>query len=336
MDLITMAREAGRSGQDYGRWTASDEVQDAVVSVHDLDTDALEAAFLEGRREWRLTHWRVVWTTAPADYDWFGTETVEECGDWYGKKLRKVVIEPAQFVGQTGRYGSGLHASWEEDPRIAEARVKAKLDAERAAHAEYEAKRAAGLVWLQTATEAELEDFDTFEPRGLRWGDISKEKKRRSDEAEAKRRVDEWTRCLAIVIDGSILVDDGEPSRRNQWGIVPGRSPHIYYNVRIVKGWPDDAEHANVFGDGNHNAGGLSYVADWITSGRLRVVAASDVPPRLVVERIGHDRVKEIRRVEVEGRVVWVGRALYGSEDLVLDEKGHTVRSKKILQAVRP
>jgi hypothetical protein len=53
-----------------------------------------------------------------------------------------------------------------------------------------------------------------------------------------------------------------------------------------------------------------------------------------VLERIGHAHYASIRRVEAAGRVVWVGRPTYG-ETLVLDEKGHLVRAKKVLEAIQ-
>lgn len=61
MDLIAKAKEAGRTGLDWSRWTASDEVQAAIDAAPVYpDTDALEAAYCEGRRELRIATWRVV------------------------------------------------------------------------------------------------------------------------------------------------------------------------------------------------------------------------------------------------------------------------------------
>jgi hypothetical protein len=116
--------------------------------------------------------------------------------------------------------------------------------------------------------------------------------------------------------------------------MIPGRAPRVYYAVKVQRGWPDDADHANVIGEGFDNAGSLLSVAEWIASGRLRIATEADaVPPRAVVERIGWDRLRDIRRVDVDGRAVWLGRALWGTETLVLDEKGHLVRSKKVRDA---
>jgi len=333
--LVILAREAGRAGDRWSRWTSSDVVQDAINAAEVYpDTDAIEAAFCEGRRELRAATWRVCWTTAPADYDTNDVEPLETSADtWHGKTLRKVAIDPEGYVYQTSRYGSGLHPVWDEDPRVEEARIQARVAAERIDREAREAKRAAGLVWLQTATEDELEDFDTFEARGVRYDDVRAEKKRRAACAADKARADEWARCLAAIPEGATLIDAGKPGKRGIYGWLPGRDPHVYYSVRIVRGWPDEADHANVMGEGDDNAGSASLVADYLTSGRLRVAAPGEVPPRAVVARIGHDRVKEIRRVEVEGRVVWVGRPLFAGEAIVLDEHGHLVRAKKVVAA---
>ncbi|MGA7122392.1 MAG: hypothetical protein WBY94_19975 [Polyangiaceae bacterium] len=332
--LVKLAREAGCAGIDWGKWTASDEVQDLIDTS--FDSEPIKAAYAEGRRELLIATWRIVWTTAPEAYDGFGTQTIEACGTLYGKVLRRVVIEPSNYVYQTSRYGSGLHPSWEEDPRVEEARSQARIAASVAADNDRKAKHDAGIVWLQTtATDADLEDFDTFESRGLRYDEVRAEKQRRESVLVEERRDAEWAWCAAAVPDGVTLIDEGEAAVRGKWGIIPGRDAHVYYNVKIVRGFPNDADHANVIGDGNDNAGSLLYVAQWIKDGRLRIVKPEDnVPPRAVLERIGQDRVRDIRTVEVDGRKVWVGRPLFSLETLVLDEKGHLVRSKKILAKV--
>ena len=342
-DLIALAREAGVAGRTWDLWTASDVVQDALIeAVTDLDTDALEAAFLEGRRQHRIANgWRTVWTTAPADYDWFGTETIVECGEWHGKKLRSVLIDPDQYQGQTDRYFSGMHPSLDEDPRVAEERAKVRAAQDKVEREVREATRQAGLTWLTTATEDELEDFDGFEARGLRYQDIRVEKARRSAAVTESARLSELARCEALVPRGATLIDDGSPAERGVYGYIPGRPTHVWYNVFVQRAYPDDAEHNYVHGEGLDHVGSLAYVADWIVSGRLRVATAADnVPPRAVVQRVGHDRFKDIRHVEVEGRHVWVFDKLWRNERLVLDERGHIVRAKKIVEAalaqVRP
>ena len=58
----------------------------------------------------------MTYTTAPKDYDWFGTETVQAVSgrDKRGRVIRKV-RGPASYVeSQRGRYGSGLHMAVDE------------------------------------------------------------------------------------------------------------------------------------------------------------------------------------------------------------------------------
>ena len=334
--LLAMAREAGRAGESYSRWTASDAVQDLVFAVDcDVDTAPIEAAFAEGAREWRIANgWRVMWTTAPSDYDGFGTETIAIDGEWYGKPLRRILIDPHYVTYQSNRNGSGNHRTWEIDPRIEEAQARERRERMDRERIEREAKHVAGLEWLKTATDDELEDFDLFESKGVRFADVRVEKERRVKENASQAVAAEWSRCLALISEGATLIDDGEPSKRGQYGVIPGRDPHVYYAVRIVHGWPDDADHANVMGEGNENAGSVSYVADWIASGRLRVATPVDaIPPHAVLKRIGQDRVRDVCRVRVYDRTVWVGRPRWGAEALVLDDNGHLVRSKKIRDA---
>ena len=348
--IIERARAAGVSGQSWMDWTASDEVQALVDAPNGIcstdDTHALKVAFQDGAREHFLSRgWRVVWTTAPESYDTFGTDTVEtviaEGRDWHGKTLRCVIIDPQHYPYQTDRYRSGLHPTWGEDPRVEEARSKARLEQDRVEREAQEAKRVAGLEWLKVAADAEveacLEDdaaHDHMVARGLTSADIRAEQARRVAVVADRARAAEWERCLAFVKEGSTILDLGTPDVRSTYGFIRGRPMHVYYNIRIVRGWPDDAEHANVIGDGNDNAGSVLPVAEHLKQGtRMRVLSPDAVPPRPVVERIGHERVAEIRRHEIEGRVVWSGRPRFGLF-LILDEKGHLVRSKKVLAAL--
>lgn len=60
------------------------------------------------------------YTTAPTDYDWFGTTTVKIAGhDKRGRPIRLVTSDPRHAQAQRGRYASGLHmvaddAEWEK------------------------------------------------------------------------------------------------------------------------------------------------------------------------------------------------------------------------------
>jgi len=52
----------------------------------------------------------ITYTTAPADYDWFGTHTIEIAGkDSRGRDVRKVSGPTSRVQAQRDRYGSGLH-----------------------------------------------------------------------------------------------------------------------------------------------------------------------------------------------------------------------------------
>ena len=296
-----------------------------------------------------------------------GTETLEtvmaeshDGGLWHGKTLRRVMMDPKYAGYQAARYSSGLHPTWDEDPRIEEARAAERAAKHRADAKARDEKRAAGLVWLATAnldTGGKVgEEEDTWEAHGLTYQDVRTEVARRAAAAADEKRAAEWERCLAIVKEGSIILDPGCDSKRGEFGVIRGRDAHVYYNVRIVRSWPDDVEHANVMGEGPrgpYNAGSVADVAARLSGttlvpeissgecfahpgqrGPWRVVSADEVPPRPVLERIGHAHYASIRRVEAAGRVVWVGRPTYG-ETLVLDEKGHLVRAKKVLEAIQ-
>ncbi len=56
------------------------------------------------------------YTTAPKDYDWFGTETVEDVAgrDKRGRAIRKVRGPASRVESQRGRYASGLHMAVDE------------------------------------------------------------------------------------------------------------------------------------------------------------------------------------------------------------------------------
>jgi hypothetical protein len=68
----------------------------------------------------------VTYTTAPADYDWFGTHTIEECAGTTinvfqhqgrsenGKTIRKVSGPANRVEAQRGRYSSGNHMAVDE------------------------------------------------------------------------------------------------------------------------------------------------------------------------------------------------------------------------------
>lgn len=282
-----------------------------------------------------------MWTTAPEAYDSGGTETVKTGGDFHGKTLRRVLIEPRSFEYQTMRYGSGLHGSWGEDPRAHEARIRETAERERAQREEDAARRAAGLAWLTTAPHTAVEDadenWDAWQARGLTTEDARAERKRRKAEEDASVKAAEWARCAALIPEGSALIDEGTKGFRSSYGgWITGQPADAWASVRIVTGWPpNDPEVASLVGEGDVAIGSLTVVAQRITEGRVRVATpeeASRIPPPPILKRLGHREWKAVHRVEVEGRTVWVGRAHFG-ECMVLDADGKLVRAKKVREA---
>ena len=348
-DLEKLAREAGAAGRSYTEWSMSDEVFAAVELLDEagvrFDTRAYESAWREGRRAFRHGGgWVARWTTAPADYDLFGTETVEESGEWGGKKLRKVLIDPAHLDYQEGRYGSVLHGSWEEDPREQDRRRAEELAREKAERDAYEGRRKAGLEWLTSTPDSLLDgDEDALDAelraRCLRWEDARDERRNRKAKREAEERAATWARCRAAVPDGATLIDKGTEGSRGFYGWVPGRPPQAWRGIKV---WPnharpDDASEAWVYderGPGrNSPVGSLLDVADDIAKGTKRLAGPDEVvPPRAVIDRIGV-AYTEILRVEVGGKVAWVRMPTHAREPLVLDDLGKIVRTKALREA---
>jgi len=342
MDLVEGARAAGLAGKSWHDWVMSDEVQDVIAAKEHFsraDQDAIEKAFNEGRREVSIARGRIVWTTAPSDYDMADATELEIVGDYFGKPLRKVAIDPEGYRDQTNRYASGTYGVWDNDPieedRLAREKY-ARQDAERAA---VEAKHQAGIEWLRTASAEELADEDLCWEHGARHQDVREEKTRRREQEVGEKRAGDWARVSALIPEGATLIDEGAYIPAPMVGLRPiHRAANVYYDVRVVHGYPDDIEHAHLeHATGRRGRGSmalaLSSALDLIGKGQLRVAAEGEVPPYPVVERIGADKWKDIRRVEVGGRVVWVGRATFGSEDLVLDAEGKLVRARKIADA---
>jgi hypothetical protein len=57
----------------------------------------------------------VTYTTAPVDYDWFGTRFLGVVGrDKRGKEIRRVAGPSNRVEAQRARYGSGLHLAVDE------------------------------------------------------------------------------------------------------------------------------------------------------------------------------------------------------------------------------
>lgn len=337
VSLADMARAAGRAGEDWEAWTFSEAVQEVFNADMTVDLKPVEAAYADGRREHRIVGgWRIAWTTAPEDYDTFGTETIEACGEWKGRQLRKVMAHPHHANYQFDRYGSGAHGTFDEDPRETDRKIQERIAREKAEDEARAAKRAQGLAWLAALGDTELEENSDPDQalRGISYQDVREEQQRRAKAKADAAQAAEWECCRALVPDGAILLDEGTeytPAVSKYQRGFPGKPTHVHYRIRLTNDWAKDAEKADVTDEGGGHAGSLALVAHWIEIGRFRVVGETEVPPRPVVDRIGHERLKEIKRIEAEGRTVWVGESASFGPRLVLDEKGRIVRARKVL-----
>lgn len=337
-ELCERARELASKGADWNRVLFDDAVNNAYSLLSrsgELDKDKLESAFVEGRREFRVSkNWVVVWTSATDEYDQFDTEELE-CCVWHNQPLRKVLVHPEHVVYHRSRYMSGA-SIWEEDPREIERKIHEKLALSRAEDEAKKQVREAGLSWI-ASVDLNYSDEDAFDvvlrSHGLVWTDVRAEKKRRQDVQEAADRLVEWERCRATFANGCTIVDPGKDAQRGTYGPIPGRDCAIYRNVRVVPHWKDNADEARVETDTGEFVGLLRRVADRLASGEYRVAAEGEqLLPAAVMKRLRRPRLDQIVRVEVEGRVVWVGRESY-LEIVVLDERGRVVRKNSIVQA---
>lgn len=341
-EIAGLARTAGRTGREWMDWTCDDAVQ-AYVDEHDhADTEAWETAYFAGVIERRRVDegWLERWTTAPASYDSFGSMTLETIAEpWHGRQLRRVLIHPHHVGYHEARYGSGLHGTWEENPRLEEQRWAEQRELEQAERDRRAVVRVAGLAWLGERADLEIEeladrDDDEIYKRELTQQDVRAEReRRRSAELEA-RRVAELAECRALVREGNTLIDDGEPARRGKYGMIPGRNPHVYYSI-VERGCTGQtADYISIESSTGDRVGSLASVAARLRDGVLRVAtAADDLPPPAVLKRIGASQRSEIRRVTSEDRTIWVGRPRFAADPIVLDADGHKVRRRKDLEA---
>lgn len=344
VEIGVLAREAGRSGRNWMDWTADDAVQ-SYVFEHEADSDVWEQAWERGRQEYlRSKGWVTRWTTAPADYDTFGTRTVSshtlagESSEYSGFRsdttqvLREILVDFNHVQYQEGRNSSGLHPTWIEDPRI-----EALREIDRAKQRRIEEERRAelrvfGLAWLSFASDQEIETVvqdDTVESRGITYSDVRVERKRRAEVVEIADRTTRWKACWALVPIGGILVDDGEVFAPSNYGTSSRRPSCVYYDIRLTDDWDQDPSKATVMA-GKLIVGCMEHVADWIKSGRLRVVQASEVPPEPVMKRLGLDRLSSTKSFTFEGETVWVGYQLWVRDPLILSAKGRLIRRKSL------
>lgn len=353
-EICEMARAAGQTGQSYQDFLHNDKIGDAFGQLSDSDmtdpttTERVEAAYAQGRQAFRLSGgWVVVWTSAAADYDQFGTEELE-CTEWNGKRLRKVLVDPDRHDYQRSRYMSGAWC-WDEDPRETERKIREKIAAENAELKAKKRTREEGLSWLRSVDESLLGpmqegDFhDELASRGLDWRDARNEESRRYEERAKRARANEWNRCRATFADGCTIVDPGRDPIKGTNPYtdpsIPASNCAVYRNVRVVPHWDkdkaNDVHEARIEGDGGSYAGSLWRVAELLGKDLLRVAKDDEhLPPAAVLGRLKPHRLDDLVRVEVDGRIAWAIRTwLFSSNIVVVDEAGKIVRKKSIVEA---
>ena len=338
-ELCRLVHKLASEGADWNRVLFDNTVNDAYCELsgtEGFDKEKLEAAFVEGRREYRASKgWIVAWTNAHADYDQFDTEELE-CSEWHHSTLRKVLMNPGNAVYQRSRYMSGASV-WDTDPRETERRIQEQIAKEREEAAERNRIREKGLSWIRTADLDRRTDEDLFDnelrTHGLTWNDLRVEQKRRDDEAATAAREAEWDRCRSMFVDGCTIVDPGRDAQRGQFGIIPGSDCVIYRNVRVVPHWSakDSVEDARVEDERHTDVGSLWFVAERLAKGEYRIATPDEpLPSNAVMDRAKPSRLANLLRVESEGRIVWACRERYSHEIVVLDEQGRLVRKKSV------
>jgi hypothetical protein len=338
-EILEHARRAGAAGRDWSDYTCNDDELSRFCedNVETFDVEAIRTAFDAGRAAWCEAYWRTVWTTAPDGYDHSGTRTVERCGAWRGQELRRVLVEPRRAVGQIGRYHSGgIYVVSDADPRVAEREAEERAARIRASDEAFAALRAGGLAWLQAASEDEIDaayDADDVQRRGISYGDVRAERRKRDEARAEAARAATWERCRGAFADGATILDPGRPAERGRFGVIPAREPHVYYRARVVGDWAKVADQAEVQDAGGECAGSLERVAQLLADGTYRLVEADAVPPEPVTHRIGHDRYDRIVRVQLPDRVVWVGRPRFAAKPIILEASGHITRSQAAMRA---
>ncbi len=354
-ELLRLAFEAGRNPaidsrtyapkSDWIDFTFREDVGELVNEIeeqpanHPADLASVAAEFERGQLEHKIAQapdgrgWIIVWTTAPADYDSFGAETITaEINAWHGKTLRSVAVDPRHARYQGDRYASGLHFVGDDDPRIMAAQAQAARREYEAAERDREQRAAAGAAWLRGLSDEALEHVsldDGDEYQHATREQVREQRAARSAARHEASRKARWERDTATVPEGSTIVDDGTKGFRGRYGWIAGNPTHVLYSITYGRAWEENVETADV--DGSGYSLNLGWVAEEIRKGgRFRIVDPSSVPPRAVVDRFGHENLKKIEKHAIGKRTVYTCRAHAWDDLTILGEDGKKVRGKKI------
>lgn len=322
-----------------------DRLQDAVRSANECDPvddgECLAETLSSALSCIEDVESVIRWTTAPRDYDFAGDTVELETVVSHGmlplegrtpKTWRKVAIHPKGVLNQEYRYSSGMHASWDRDPREVEREEIERYEEGKRAFETKKAAEAEIAAWLENASLEELlaerEKEDGLRPH-LTYDALSKATRRRQEVAEKAERQAELEKLRARIPASGIIIEDVFSFRQTGAPVKIGETVH--YGLKIDPFWGQPLEEVDVCSA--KAAWAIRRFVERLDEGSLRPAEVADVPPEPVSRRIGYDRFKEIKRYEINGQVVWVGRAPFVSEPVVLDEKGHIARSRKIVQA---
>lgn len=348
-ELCRQTKELATRGMSLDDILFADEIGDAYCALStsgELNKDKLEAAFVEGRREFRIANgWICLWTNACETHDAFDTESIEEF-EYDRKVVRRVLIDPHRKDFQCARYASGASV-WEEDPREIAKRVQERIAKDNTKSEERRRVREEGLAWIRSMSDGDLDStiddfgFDGINVRGLVWNDIRAEQKRREEEKAAKEQAAEWERCRSVFVDGCTIVVPGHDAIKgtNPWTdpSITAADCVIYRNVHVVPHWEkkNDPHEAWVEDERHAFVGSFYHVAAFIQRGLFRVAKPDEcLPPAAVMVRLRPTRLDHVVRVEAEGRVVWGMRERHSfTEIIVVDESGKLVRKRSIKEA---
>jgi hypothetical protein len=135
-----------------------------------------------------------------------------------------------------------------------------------------------------------------------------------------------------MIPEACVIVEDGR-RRGSIRAPVQRVASRVYYNVSVIE-VKQDATQSYVSCDtevrGRCELGTLQDVCEDIAAGRCRVAQVGDVPPKAVLDRIGHSQLSTVLRLEIDGRLVWVGRRMFEYDPMVLNERGHIVTVKRV------